>query len=248
MRQIVITSAVAAMLLSACSGTKDPTCCAIDTGDDGIAPIEASNEAVPPPPSEPATPVAALRSNGYSKRWQRMNFWSGEYPNGFSVAEPDTVVKGMATLDRDGLRTIDCSLPQKATYSPWNGARIASDDLEFATMIFQTKIEIKEDVEIDAYTDDAGAKLALKAGDELIYKTYLAEGFFVAGFNGADYEIQEQDLPASTVYETGPEDEEWLRVLCADGNRAWFKYNDAMKTYGIERYEYKSFGEATDLP
>ena len=84
----------------------------------------------------------------------------------------------------------------------------------------------------------------------MVYKSYLAEGFFIAEKDGVQYEMNEGDLPQSTVFEQGPEDQEWVRVTCtdADQTRAWVLYEDAIGTPGVERYEYTGFGEAADLP
>jgi hypothetical protein len=198
-------------------------------------------------PSQPATAVAAVSSNGYSERWQQIDFWSGEYPSAFAIAEEGVIIKGMPEIKRDGATTVSCAVPHKATYSPWNGDRVGSDGLEFVTMVFQAKIAINEDVEVPAYSSDMQATLSFKAGDELTYKTYLGEGFFIASKDGADYEFGQEDLPASTVYEDGPDDELWVRVLCDDDARAWVRYSDAMKTYGVEQYNYTAYAEASDL-
>ena len=92
--------------------------------------------------------------------------------------------------------------------------------------------------------------LALKAGDVLIYKSYLAEGFFMAEKDGAMYEMNEAALPASTEFEQGPEDQEWVQVTCDDAEqtRAWVLYQDAINANGVEPYEYTGFAEAADLP
>ena len=92
--------------------------------------------------------------------------------------------------------------------------------------------------------------LPLKAGDQLIYKSYLAEGFFMAEKDGVLYEMNEAELPASTEFEQGPEDQEWVHVTCddADQTRAWVLYQDAIGANGVEPYEYTGFAEASDLP
>lgn len=237
MIRLFASAALAAIAVSAC-GQSDPAPEQTpQTGDT----VDAA------PPSAPATTIAPAPSNGYSERWQRIDFWSGEYPSAFAVKEEGVTIKGMPAINRDGARTISCDLPHKATYSPWNGDRVGSDGLEFVSMVFQTKITINEDVDVPTYTGDVQTTLSFKAGDVLTYKTYLGEGFFIASKDGVDYELGQDDLPESTVFEDGPEDELWVRVLCGDDARAWVRYADAMKTYGIEPYNYTAYGEAGDL-
>ena len=62
--------------------------------------------------------------------------------------------------------------------------------------------------------------------------------------------MNESELPQSTEFEQGPDDQEWVRVTCdnAEGTRAWVLYTDAIDAVGVEPYEYTGFGEAADLP
>jgi len=204
----------------------------------------------------PATPVPGLidsngiETKGYPDGWELQPFWSGEYPNAFSVPQESVTVMGHQTITYGDTPTIDCTLPHKATYSPWNGARRELDNLEFVALVYPTMFEIMEDVSVEAFVGDGTEPLDLKTGDQLIYKSYLAEGFFIAEKDGVQYEINEGDLPASTDFQQGPEDQEWLLVTCDDAEktRAWILFDDALTTPGTERYDHTSFGEAADLP
>ena len=68
--------------------------------------------------------ASAQSVTAYGDDWYRMNFWSGEYPNGFTVVS-DTTLQLRPALDPKADKTIACPLSAKATYQPWNGARVA---------------------------------------------------------------------------------------------------------------------------
>ena len=177
-------------------------------------------------------------------------YWASEYPNAFSVTEEGVTVMGHETITYGVYPPIYCGLPHKATYSPWNGARVESDDLTFISMVYPTTFTLQEDTEIEVFLGKEVEMLALSAGDQLTYKSYLAEGFFMAEKDGILYEMNEAQLPASTEFEQGPEAQEWVHVTCddADQTRAWVLYEDAINAIGVAPYEYTAFAEAADLP
>jgi predicted small secreted protein len=191
-----------------------------------------------------------IETVGYPEGWEMQLYWSGEYPNGFAVTQEGTTVMGHETITFGEYPPIYCGLPHKATYSPWNVARMISDELVFVAMTFPTTFTINEDVSLEVFVGDGVEQLDLKAGDTLTYKSYIAEGFFIAEKDGVSYEMNEAALPQSTEFEQGPEDEEWVQVTCADAEetRAWVRYEQALQAPGVEPYEYKGFGEAADLP
>lgn len=191
-----------------------------------------------------------IETVGYPEGWEMQLYWSGEYPNGFAVTQEGTTVMGHETITFGEYPPIYCGLPHKATYSPWNVARMISDELVFVAMTFPTTFTINEDVSLEVFVGDGVEQLDLKAGDTLTYKSYIAEGFFIAEKDGVSYEMNEAALPQSTEFEQGPEDEEWVQVTCADAEetRAWVRYEQALQAPGVEPYEYTGFGEAADLP
>ncbi len=244
MIRFTFACAATALSLSACSPTTDSDALDID------APPPASGTEVAADIAPDIIPDGPTRTAGYDDNWAHFDFWSGEYPNGFAIAEAGVTVMGHAEINRDAEPTLACPLPHKATYSPWNGGRVETDQLEFISMVYQTPITINEDVTVDSYLGDVGVKLTLKAGDVLTYRTYLGEGYYMAEKDGDEYELGQSDLPESTVFGEGLPDEEWVRVTCADaaGRRAWLRYEDALATTGVERYNYTGYGEAADLP
>lgn len=251
MRRLLIAAATVGLVVSGCSpASEDPT------APDPTPESTDSDTSDTPDETEASTTLPGLSDSngietiGYPDGWELQPFWSGEYPNAFSVTQEGVTVMGHETITFESFPPIYCGLPHKATYSPWNGARRESDDLDFVAMVFPTTFTIMEDVSVEAFVGDGVEQLALSAGDELIYKSYLAEGFFIAEKDGIQYELNEGELPASTEFQQGPEDQEWVLVTCddADGTRAWILYQDALGVPGVEPFEYTAFGEAADLP
>jgi len=251
MIRFTIAAATAGLLISACNPSSQDAAApdaapATTTPSETPAAVEPDQAA-----SEPVTDETnGIETIGYPEGWELQPFWSGEYPNAFAVTQEGVTVLGHETITYQEYPPIYCGLPNKATYSPWNGARRESDDLDFVAMVYPTTFTIMEDTSVEVFVGDGAEQLALKAGDQMVYKSYLAEGFFIAEKDGVQYELNEADLPQSTEFQKGPEDQEWVLVTCADaaGTRAWILYEDALKALGVEAYEYTGFGEAADLP
>ena len=191
-----------------------------------------------------------IQTVGYPDGWEMQPYWSGEYPRAFSVMQEGVTVMGHEVITHEDYPPIYCGLPHKATYSPWNAERRESDNLEFVAMVYPTTFTIVEDVSVQVYIGDGAEQLDLKTGDQLIYKSYIAEGFFVMEKDGILYELNENELPQSTEFEPGPDDQEWVLVTCDDAEktRAWVRYEDALKAPGVDVYHYSAFAEASDLP
>ncbi|MEM7330211.1 MAG: hypothetical protein AAF437_15820 [Pseudomonadota bacterium] len=250
-KRILMVAATAGFVVSGCSPSSDPA----PTPGAEIDPGPAGDVSVSDASDDPVTPPGLTDSNGietigYPDGWELQPFWSGEYPNAFTVTQEGVTVMGHETITYGVYPPIYCGLPQKATYSPWNGARRETDNLEFVAMVYPTTFTIMEDTSVEVFVGDGVEQLALSTGDQLIYKSYLAEGFFIAEKDGVQYELNEGELPPSTEFQQGPDDQEWVQVTCADaeGTRAWIQYQDAIGAPGVEPYEYTGFGEAADLP
>ncbi|MFN3214229.1 MAG: hypothetical protein ACE37M_14080 [Henriciella sp.] len=254
MIRTVIYAASAGLVLTACSPSNtDP---APETKvPDTVVETESDVSADPETPVSEADPETQaspedIPTIGYPDGWEMQLYWSGEYPSAFSVTQEGVTVMGHETITFEVYPPIYCGLPHKATYSPWNRDRNNADQVEYVSMVFPTTFTIKEDVTINVLVGDGEEELTLTTGDQLVYKSYLAEGFFIAEKDGVQYEMNEADLPQSTVFEQGPEDQEWVKVTCDDAEktRAWVLYEDAIGAPGVEPYEYTGFAEAADLP
>ena len=217
-----------------------------------------ANQAAAPAPtplSEPALvsdaptePMVATIPT-YDQTWHVGDFWSGEYPDGFTVKGDGVTLIGRAEMLPGAPRNITCMLPDGANYTPWNVERAEADDLKFVSANKITKITITKDVELDSYDDDSPIKLSLKTGDELHYLYYIAEGFFMAEYQGQDYELLETDMNDSAKFETGGSTHEWVNVKCddGDGTRAWLLLSEVQGSPGTARTEHDQYGAAHDL-
>lgn len=256
MVRIIVASLSAGLVLAACAPggqqetdeAPDPLVQETPETEIAEAPVPNSlpeSETLPAPGEE-----LEIETVGYPAGWEMQPYWSGEYPNAFAITQEGVTVMAHPVITFEEYPPIYCGLPHKAVYSPWNGQRRESDDLEFIAMVYPTTFTINEDATIEVFVGDGAEQLSLTAGDQLIYKSYLAEGFFIAEKDGILYEMNEAELPQNTAFEQGPEDQEWVQVTCddADQTRAWILYEDALNANGVERYEYTGFGEAADLP
>lgn len=178
-------------------------------------------------------------------------FWSGEYPNAFAIVRDDVTLFGRSEMNPFIDADMTCKMPHKAVYSPWNADRNIAEDIAFETAVRARTITINEDLEIEALTRDSGdaVKLTLTKGDTLSYIYYLSEGWFVAAYDGVEYDMNESEISfeKSTWSDAGTSDE-WVQVKCENGPRAWLRYSDVITKFGVRRYDYTGYGEAADLP
>ncbi|MEO0607215.1 MAG: hypothetical protein AAFY82_03225 [Pseudomonadota bacterium] len=261
LRTVTVMPWIGAVLLgaslTACSPPQDesapdpdPAIEAPQAEDTASAPAAAQDGLSDPAPAPNVTTAPEFETIGFPDGWEMQPYWSSEYPNAFAVTQEGVTVMGHETITYGAYPPIYCGLPNKAVYSPWNAERIEMDDLKFVSMVFPTTITINEDTEVEVFLGKDVEMLALKTGDQLLYKSYLAEGYFMAEKDGVMYEMNEAELPASTEYGQGPEDQEWVYVTCADADttRAWVLYEDAINANGVVPYEYTGYAEAADLP
>lgn len=256
MIRITSMATLTALLLTACTPAPEDQSAADAAPEPVIAAEVPATPATadPSPVAEPATDAeqeeTEIQTVGYPEGWEMQPYWSGEYPKAFSVTQEGVTVMGHEVITHEQYPPIYCGLPNKATYSPWNAERRESDNLEFVSMVYPTTFTIMEDVSVQVLIGDGTEQLQLKTGDQMIYKSYIAEGFFIMEKDGILYELNENELPHSTEFERGPEDQEWVLVTCNDAEktRAWVLYEDALKAPGVDVYHYTGFAEASDLP
>ncbi|WOR16010.1 hypothetical protein RYZ27_04945 [Hyphomonas sp. FCG-A18] len=220
------------------------------------APTEPEQIEIETPPESPAIETVQVET-GYPEQWERITFWSGEYPSALAVTGTDVQIPAHKEPTLSANRTAatkTCALPKNAVITPWNRAR---SEIEYVTFVYQNTITFQEDVSLEVFPRESQADLevnqpvplVLKAGDTMIYKTYLGEGYFIAVYDGREYELAEGELPESTVYEQSPGDEEWFGMACGtDGEQLWMSYDEALATAGVEIYHHNQYGEAFDLP
>jgi len=193
-------------------------------------------------------------TEAYDESFVAYPFWSGEYPNGFETGAEPVTVKGRVVMSPASPRSVSCTLPAKANFHPWNGDRVSMDSLVFWTVSQPTKITVEEDFETFAlpvgteYGDGNDMK-TFSAGDEIVYKRYLAEGFFIGEFDGTEYEMSEPEMTEFVTFERAEyADHEWIEVNCEEGfgRRAWLRVDEMLAAEGIRQANITGFGEASD--
>jgi hypothetical protein len=245
MRKTALSSVLAFVVLSACDGTNDPTCCAIDTGENGATPIEAQEKPTAP---APAPPPPEATPNGYGEGWHLTSDWPGEWPYGFSIIGENVVLQGRARLDKAFPADIACPLPQYMNVHQWNDARNEVENWRFQSAEKMTRIEIIEDATIPN-DFDGGPDLSVKAGDIGMFKQYHSEGAFTSEWNGKDFIAYLENFEGVAQFEQAPEADLWVNVRCYDGNdtRAWILHSDIQYADGIGPSFLENFGGASDL-
>ena len=61
--------------------------------------------------------LSARTFAGYDDTWFQSNFWSGEYPPGFSVTKKRTTLMARSGMDKDLPRDVVCEMPYLAMTS-----------------------------------------------------------------------------------------------------------------------------------
>ncbi len=158
---------------------------------------------------------------GYDKTWHQAEFWSGEWPHGFSVVKPNVTVPARTAMDTDLKPTISCKLPYRAVFNPWNTARSKASNAHYWTASKIVTMTAKQDF---TFVDEA-VKLPIKKGDTLEYLIYYGEGSFAVRIRGKTYR-GDQDLLEKMESVPDSPNHEWLRLTCVDGQTAWIYLPD----------------------
>lgn len=202
--------------------------------------------------------VLALAADGasaqsvtqYGDGWYRGDFWSGEYPDGFTVLK-DTTMLLRPRLDPAAEPSIDCPLAAKATYQQWNTDRVAAEGLDFVSLTEIEDMVVKEPYEATLYAeiDSTETTIAFKAGDTWRYLAYYGEGAFLMQYKGVNYS-GDQDLAdvSKSTREGARGYDEWLRINCANNKWGWLFMGDvAIDDVTFAGPNITGYGVATDL-
>tara|TARA_R110000822_G_scaffold9801_1_gene37604 strand:+ start:546 stop:1379 length:834 start_codon:yes stop_codon:yes gene_type:complete len=244
----ILAATVAAVVLAACGQSADPP------SESEIVPNEGNEMAEPgslsetPQGSDYVAPDFAKLS-GYGEGWYISPGWPGEYPAGFVVLDEGVSVMGRSSPNPAAPQEIDCTLPQLANYQLWNNPRVSADELEFFVATKTFPVTLNQDAQIE-YISDAGSMqmLNLKQGEQLNYLRYLGEGFAILSYAGIEYDINEAELMDVTdIQATKGQEDEWVRVTCADAAKAWLLYDEVVAVHGILPSPITGYGDASDI-
>ncbi len=192
-------------------------------------------------------PAPAL---AYDATWYKTDFWSGEYPQGFTLKQ-DMMTQIRTEHDPKAPRDIACTMENGSTYHPWNGERVKSSNLEFLSFVPIETYVIKAPIKVTLHDEQTKSDVTVpfKQGDEWTYLTYYAEGSFRMKFQDKVY-AAEQDLLEASREKDGKksdrQDHEWMKLTCANGATGWLLMSDVQGHPGYDGPKYVEYGLAVD--
>lgn len=184
----------------------------------------------------------------YDDTWYRTDFWAGEYPNGFTLAE-DVTVKIRKEALPAAPQDIDCALKKGATYHPWNGERVKSDKLDFVSYVRKVTYKIKSPAKVLLQDEkkEADREIDFKPGDTWTWLTYYGEGMFRMEFDGTEYAADQALFDVSDDKgDREHKEDEWLKLACANGASGWLLLADVMEQAPFDRLNFPEYGKAPD--
>jgi len=166
--------------------------------------------------------TAQANDTGYGGSWYISNFWSGEYPQGFSVVRESTVVMARNKMDKNAARDQRCELPYLAVINPWNADRIRTSKVQFFSATKIIPLITKEDFNFNGYFGEKQVTVHVKKGEILKYLRNDSEGSFEIEIAGKQY-TADQDLfdHVDEVPDNLFVEEDWVLLTCEEGNRAY---------------------------
>lgn len=182
------------------------------------------------------TLISTAAFAAYDSSWYQAEYWTGEWPNGFSVVKKEVTVQGRKAMDQDLDQNVTCVLPLKAVFNPWNQT---GNDLRKSRYFTASKIVVLTAKKSFSFKEDGRSMkpIAIRKGQMIEYLIYGSEGFFTIRINGKEYvagqDFLEKMLPVS---EDAFVQEEWLNVNCENGANAWIFTKD-LKTKDAEGNE-----------
>lgn len=196
-----------------------------------------------------ASPALAQSVEAYGEGWYKAEFWSGEYPNGFTALK-DNVLKLRPALDPKAEKTIDCAVPAKATYQQWNGPRVLDQGLTFVSFTEIDEMKISKPYTTTLMRNDGSdsVEIAFKPGDQWTYLAYFAEGAFLMKYDGVEYDGDQDLFDYSERAGTGERGyDEWLRINCPNNQWGWLFMGDIVQDEVIfTGPNIIGYGEAAD--
>ena len=195
---------------------------------------------------------SAAFAGGYDSSWYKAKRWSGEYPDGVSVVKTGINVKGRTSLSKELKPTVNCDLPYRAVFQPWNARRAQISHVSFYTLSKIQTLVAKEDFDFVA-DYQTGKKLAIQKGQAIEFLMYDQEGFFLVRINGEEYSADTSLFThiegyTGETFSIAQDSDEWLRLTCKNGNRAWLLVEELKSVRGIVMDgNIKDYGTSRDL-
>jgi hypothetical protein len=192
--------------------------------------------------------VVPMTAFAYDGTWYRTDFWAGEYPNGFTLAQDVTVRIRKEPLPA-ALQDTDCGLNKGETFHPWNGERVDASKLEFLTYVKKVTYRIKSPATIllQDENSESDREVDFKPGDRWTYLTYYGEGMFRLELEGKEY-AAEQDLfeVSDDKGDREHDEDEWMKLTCANGTTGWLLFADVADEPAFKKPDFPEYGRAVD--
>lgn len=164
----------------------------------------------------------------YDNTWFEAQGWPGEYPPGFRVYKKGIKVLGRTSMDNTEAPSVECTL-KRNRYAP----SLALPKAQYFQMSKIVEMTAKADFNYDIHTYNVTTEqfdestLTFKAGDKIEYLHYMAEGWFLARYNGVEFEA-DQSLFESVNYDESKDFETdlWINLSCVNNVNVWLMYSD----------------------
>ncbi len=192
--------------------------------------------------------------SAYDNTWYQTDYWSGEYPAGFSVVKKGISIPARTQMDRDLSPTLSCPVEYKGVYHVWNQNQRA----QYITFSKIVPLTVKADAEILVYGVDSEVKIPMKKGDVIEYLVYGSEGWFTVRINGETYEADQALFEqVEAVDQSAFLFDQWLEINCS-GKKAYVLFEDlyTVDADGNEKFMngldswflgFRDYGSVTDL-
>ncbi len=188
----------------------------------------------------------------YDESWFKTDYWSGEYPQGFTLTDNVTTLIRVIP-DPNAVQNIECSMEKGATYHPWNHDRVISSNLEFLSYVPKEIFVVTKSETLTLQIDQTDAEQAIRfnKGDEWTFLTYYAEGLFKMSFRGVEYTGHQDLVEISQEKNTGPASQnritdEWMKMICANGVSGWLLLRDVIDQPSFDSANIIEYGNAKD--
>jgi hypothetical protein len=194
---------------------------------------------------------ASMPPPSYDASWHRENGWSGEYPNGFTMAA-NLTIPIRTKPDPAAPKSESCLLKRGATYHVWNKSRVASDKLRFVSYTHIETYQLKADynTQLLRASDRETTDVSFRRGDRWSLLAPLSEGMFLMKAGNTTYYasqdlIDNSERPSLSMEEPAVQDE-WLGLKCANGTGGWILLGEIKGTPGFADPNVAGYGEARD--
>ena len=148
-----------------------------------------------------------------------------------------------AVLDPAAEPSIACPVAAKATYHPWNLARVEADNLKFVSFTRIEDMRVDKAVSATLYgeTDQSEVTVKFKKGDKWSYLAYLGEGAFLMSYDGVVYTADQSlsEVSTSLTPEDQRRNDEWLRIDCMNNQWGWLLMERHRRKSRADRAEYR---------